>query len=1351
MRHGTSGSVRPALVALVLAIALGAAVATAAERPGPPGECTDLRPAHCAGADLTFANLLAADLRGADLRGATLNGALLHSASLAGADARRADLRATTLVGADLHGTALAGANLADANLEHARLAAGGLRDAYLCRTRLPDGRISERDCAQAVPPPAVPSVLQASPRAARAAPAPQLPQAKPTRAPALRPAKARAKRALVKVTVRGPGRVVARRGGLRCPSRCKARYRRGTELSLRAVAQPGARFVKWSGACSGRRACTLKVGPVRRNRVVATFAVVGCALPADRDTDGDGLPDCMELAGWEMPVTTPQRLAGAGGPATITVRSDLGNPDTDGDGLDDGDEFAFLANPGKRDTDSDGLGDASEIRTHRSAANHADSDGDSLPPAGGPRDSRLFDGREVVTLGTAPRLADTDGDGLSDYVEATQEQTNPLVADLPRVALVAVPGRSNPELDLDYTVEETTGTEQEQASTTGITTSSESSTETSRETENEHSFESETKGECGFKGSEIGCSVSQKFTVGTRNTVTEGTRSEFSNSREMSQEHEQIASTSAERRVELAPTGCMQVVLRLENQGPVSVTVGNIEALAFTPDQDTPNSSRLLAALQPIQGDIAQQTCPATDPGYGPVELAPGAGADVAFGQRVNSRRILEYLSNPTPISYELGPITMAGTDLVGNRVDFLGETATKVRNRDARIEVNFGDGTIASYDVAASRTFGDDGKVAGVTLGEALGPQFANLDPVYTDGSPSGIRALRNPETGAVKANAPDLSDGVWTVFGEAFGIGNPGASWRDYVLHPGQVVTLLYARDSDRDGLPDGYERSLGTNPQATDTDGDGAACSALPNQPPSPSDPAPAEWPQGCRDAWEDRQADPESPYFDSSDYFESKIGWTVPFARGQESEYRVFPSPLACDIDGDGSPDGPGPGNGQFGECPDSEFASELERLTDPERADTNGDGLPDGSQALPDALRAVPRGGRLPVKVREWGGPGELGNAEAFGIAVDTNQPAFDEQGRALPLNSYVIQRFHTGDQTDAVVRFIGNPRLGTPYRDRAMFPDEATFPGNGSATFAATGIDVAPGTVGSGDSAGSPVVVNYHARDLGTVADPNGGTAAFTTFNGTTGEDVGRSGNGGVYGAYGGLCCFEPPIFPPGEASLGNGFLEAASPNSVIIGHGRHKFSLLHNNQDPAALPSRYFGRGDPVADQTFRYGRKAADRTAPVAGELVDPSGVAVDRENGKLYVADDLSADIDVDEEDATLTGTLTRFDLSRGRVDRFASSTTGVLANIRGLAVDPDGPYLYAASAHCGVVYKLSESLSILGAIGGSPCEAEAGGSEFERPEDVEVDAANGVWVADSRTSLLHFYFYPFGPT
>jgi Bacterial TSP3 repeat len=1121
-----------------------------------------------------------------------------------------------------------------------------------------------------------------------------------------------RAKLMTVTLTVVGNGEVAGNKGSLHCPTICTARLRQRTPLKLTAVSRPGAQFIGWSGPCSGDGACVFRVGPAKRNRVTAIFTVpesgggsTGCQVPPTQDTDGDGIPDCTELAGWTIQVTTPQALSGGSGGSPRHVSSNPSNADTDGDGVSDGDELRFNSDPGSRDTDADGLDDRSEIVNFRSLPNNADTDNDSAAPNGGPRDPRLFDGNEVRDLLTNPRVADTDGDSITDFNEVVDQHTNPRVPDLPQVDLTAVPGLSNPQLDLDYTVEDTTGTEKEHASTTEVSDSSETSSETSRETTNEHAFEYQIGGQCTLS-LDPSCSVEQQFTNTWTNSVTQGSTSGFSNTQETVNSAEQVLRTSAERKVELGPTGCMQVVLRLHNSGPVSVSVGNLQVLALSEDPAQPTNTSLLAALLPINGQVVSSNCPGTLPDFGPVELPPGGSSDVAFSQVVNSQKLLDYMRDPTPIQYQLGPISMTGTNLDGVQEDFLGQVASKVQDRTATVEVNYPDGTLDSFQVATGTRFNDDGTLTGVTLDQALGSGLGDLDPRYTSGTPSTIESLRNPSDGQRVANAANPRDGVWTLFGNAQGIGDHSVDWRNVVLRPQDVVSVYYTKDSDGDGLPDDYELQVGTDPQNTDTDGDGL------------------------------------------NDQIETQKGWTVQFPRGNQSSYNALPSPLSCDGDGDNSPDGSGTGNAEYGFCPTGQ-GPESAHMTDPNRADTNGDTVLDGDQSMSEALRAVPVGGRVPELIRRWGGPGEMGGAQPVGIAVDPNQPIFDDKGQAQPLDSYVIARL-PAPTPDQIYQFAGNPRTTTPFRTENSYqPLPSDFAGNPNLDPAATGITVAPGSVGSGDTAGSPLVVNYYPKTADSVDDPTQGASAFTTFNTTTGDDL--FGSAPLWGGYGsgspdGFCCFQPPVLPPGEEQIGNGFVDLANPLSLVVAHGRHKLDPLQNWGDQNAIPTWYRSGGLDGADIWTTYGQKPNNTNAdnPSIGQLNDPSGIAIDRLNGKLYVADDISSD------PAELRGTLTRFDLASGAPEQFVNLGDGSLAKLRGLAVDPNGQYIYAASDHCNVVYKLSTSLSILAAIGGSSCTTAPHATTFQDPSDVKVDAANGIWVTDAGSQLISFYFYPFGP-
>lgn len=116
---------------------------------------------------------------------------------------------------------------------------------------------------------------------------------------------------------------------------------------------------------------------------------------PENPDTDGDGLSDGDEVKKYH---TNPLKV------------------DTDGDGISDGDEvFKYHTDPTKFDTDGDGLSDGDEILKYHTDPLKMDTDGDGLT-----------DGEEVLTYHTNPLKVDSDGDGLSDWDEVKTYHTDP-------------------------------------------------------------------------------------------------------------------------------------------------------------------------------------------------------------------------------------------------------------------------------------------------------------------------------------------------------------------------------------------------------------------------------------------------------------------------------------------------------------------------------------------------------------------------------------------------------------------------------------------------------------------------------------------------------------------------------------------------------------------------------------------------------------------------------------------------------------------------------------------------------------------------------------------------------------
>lgn len=102
---------------------------------------------------------------------------------------------------------------------------------------------------------------------------------------------------------------------------------------------------------------------------------------------------------------------------------------DTDNDGLEDGLEELFGADPNKRDTDGDGIEDLIEVKASL-APDKEDTDSNGIDDAQEDTDGDGLTNAEEVVLGTNCTVKDTDNDGISDGDEVKIYSTSPVNAD---------------------------------------------------------------------------------------------------------------------------------------------------------------------------------------------------------------------------------------------------------------------------------------------------------------------------------------------------------------------------------------------------------------------------------------------------------------------------------------------------------------------------------------------------------------------------------------------------------------------------------------------------------------------------------------------------------------------------------------------------------------------------------------------------------------------------------------------------------------------------------------------------------------------------------------------------------
>lgn len=165
-------------------------------------------------------------------------------------------------------------------------------------------------------------------------------------------------------------------------------------------------------------------------------------------DLDSDGLSNLEEFNADTNPNIADTDSDGLNDGDEINVHStDPKNSDSDSDGLTDGDEVnVHGTQPSNADSDSDGLTDGDEVNVHLTNPNLIDSDTDGLGDgyeithgydptvledhANLDDDNDTLSNLEEFSLGTNPRLEDSDQDELTDPDEVSVYSSNPNSAD---------------------------------------------------------------------------------------------------------------------------------------------------------------------------------------------------------------------------------------------------------------------------------------------------------------------------------------------------------------------------------------------------------------------------------------------------------------------------------------------------------------------------------------------------------------------------------------------------------------------------------------------------------------------------------------------------------------------------------------------------------------------------------------------------------------------------------------------------------------------------------------------------------------------------------------------------------
>ena len=727
------------------------------------------------------------------------------------------------------------------------------------------------------------------------------------------------------------------------------------------------------------------------------------CEPGSNSDSDGDGIFDTDELAGWEI-IVDEQGFGLASGADLVTRREVTSNPqvaDTDGDGLTDLEEFTERSDPRRADTDGDGLSDADEKRRWQSNLTTVDSDGDARDDAGQSVPlAALFDGAEVAA-GTSPTLADTDGDGKTDLEERDASNRDPRVAEIPQADL-QTEGALTVQMNVTYTDETTEEvTYGEQFATTNTTRRARSDMESTAVTiagsqggegffdDLEFSKEGAIKffggqalelgrqgvcqlvGDGGvvfdkedpnlleeavnflgglatdiFEGLNLGgTGVCDEPTPETTNTTstTLTTESERSATETYSEYR-----TQSQSRTETASNGTVSIGFRIRNVGISTFELVNpsVTMMQWTPSPVAAagfgaGAFRTLTTLRPIDGGQLDAS------GNRTFTIAPNQDALVQMENReVNADFIKGFLARPQAVFFS--PAQFALSDRDGVNFDFLTEQTFA---RTATLVIDDGRSPIYRCQVATNVERTEGGEFAGVSLGTVLRDilelPFTTRAVARTDAAGQTVMVEELESLGGLaNARAADRGDPERGVAGDSERL------WVVYVRRRAQAQAdlpfeALRLRAGDEVRLV--YVR---------DEDGDGLM--------------EREEALYGSRDDAVDSDGD------GLSDFQEAKVGWEVEIAyqdggSARTVAYRVTSNPIRVDGDGDGLTDEEERGMG-----------------TDPNNPDTDDDGLGDRCEGAPlDADQTVDNFTCRPVPVAVYVTHEQRRAVDVLGVGPD--------------------------------------------------------------------------------------------------------------------------------------------------------------------------------------------------------------------------------------------------------------------------------------------------------------------------------------------------------------------------
>ncbi|MBV1909503.1 MAG: hypothetical protein KUG78_09280 [Kangiellaceae bacterium] len=423
----------------------------------------------------------------------------------------------------------------------------------------------------------------------------------------------------------------------------------------------------------------------------------------------------------------------------------------------------------------------------------------------------------EEMAYGTSIRLADTDGDGFSDFQEVIEfgfnpdnnnYRFNPLIAD---VAKLGIEVTSVPAVSLDFETEEgnsfTRSVERTQSQATSQTVSNSSSNSRAIEETHEVGVTYSASATVGLTDASVtaGYSLNYQYSHATTNESSVSyTKEQSKENTDALSEAEAIESSSSTR----VTGGSLSLVMKVRNDSDLAFQVKGLSLGAVSLD------ARDRRSLVPV----ANLDVDSTYASFPEFTLPPHSSTDnLIFTAGLNVDTAKGLLRDPRGLI-----LNVASSEIVDSNDVAFAFRETEINTKTATILIDYAGFKASERYLVATNVNLETGRLS---VQDALNNILKISNSINDDGSLESIREQAASDRAywvAVHVSHNGYGSAEVTTYSSQ---NVNDQVFADLELKSGDILDLSFMEDLDGDGVGVRSERIFGSNPDIFDTDDDG----------------------------------------------------------------------------------------------------------------------------------------------------------------------------------------------------------------------------------------------------------------------------------------------------------------------------------------------------------------------------------------------------------------------------------------------------------------------------------------------------------------------------------------------